>query len=234
MSESVKILVPQGAEYKAVCRGLSRISTPTPTVFAIPVGSEALIKYLHQWIDTEEIRNQTPSQILVMGLCGSLSPRYKAGDIVLYENCIYQDRAGTSLHEKCNSNFTAQLHERLGEKASSVKALTSDSVIWSARQKQQLAQKSTADVVDMEGFTTLSFFNQTNTALAMLRVISDDCNHNIPDLSNTISPSGKIQPLPLAIAMLRQPIAATRLIQGSLKGLKILEKVTKQLFTPPL
>ena len=234
MLENVKILVPQGAEYKAVCRGLSQIHTQTPAVFAIPVGSEALIKYLPQWIHSEQIRNQTPSQILVMGLCGSLNPRYTAGDIVLYENCIYRDKKGTNLIEKCNPNFTTQLYKRLGEKASSVKALTSDSVIWSATQKQQLAQKSTADVVDMEGFTTLSFFNQTNTAVAMLRVISDDCNHNIPDLSKTISPSGNIQPLPLAIAMLRQPIAATRLIQGSLKGLKALEKVTKQLFTPPL
>jgi Phosphorylase superfamily len=244
MSESIQILVPQGAEYKAVCRGLSSISTPrttpsttpNPAVYAIPVGSKALIEYLPQWIESEKIRNQKPSQILVMGLCGSLNPRYTVGDIVLYENCVYHDKVGTSLIEKCSSDYTRELYEHLEKqalpaKASPVKSLTSDSVIWSAKQKQQLAQTSAADVVDMEGFTILSFFNQINIPVAMLRVVSDGCDHDIPDLSNSISPFGKIKPLPLTIAMLRQPIAATRLVQGSLKALNTLEQLTKQLFT---
>jgi Phosphorylase superfamily len=230
MLENLKILVPQGAEYKAVCRGLSRISNPTSKVIAIPVGSKALIQYLPQWINTEEIRNQKPSQILVMGLCGSLNPSYDVGKIVLYSECIYRDKTNTNIIEKCDPNFIAKLNSHLQQKTSLVKALTTDTVICKSKEKQHLFQTSAADVVDMEGFTILSFFNQTDIPVAMLRVVSDGCYHNIPDLSKSISPTGKIQPLPLAIAMLRQPIAATRLINGSLKALKTLEQATKLIF----
>jgi nucleoside phosphorylase len=30
------------------------------------------------------------NSILIMGLCGSLSGKYQVGDIVLYQNCLYQ------------------------------------------------------------------------------------------------------------------------------------------------
>jgi hypothetical protein len=65
----------------------------------------------------------------------------------------------------------------------------------------------------------------------MLRVISDNCHHNIPDLSSALSSDGSLQTLPLAIGLLRQPLAATRLILGALRGLKVLQDVTTSLFT---
>jgi len=40
----------------------------------------------------------------------------------------------------------------------------------------------------------------------MLRVISDDCEHDLPDLTSALSPDGSLQPLPLAIGLLRQPL----------------------------
>jgi hypothetical protein len=48
----------------------------------------------------------------------------------------------------------------------------------------------------------------------MLRVVSDDSKHDIPNLTSAINSDGSLQPLPLAITMIRQPIAATRLIRG--------------------
>jgi hypothetical protein len=60
----------------------------------------------------------------------------------------------------------------------------------------------------------------------MLRVVSDGCDHDIPNLNSGLSSDGSLQPLALAVAMLKQPIAATRLIRGSLQALKVLEQVT--------
>jgi nucleoside phosphorylase len=112
-----------------------------------------------------------------------------------------------------------------------VKSLTSDRVIWSAAEKRYLSEQYGADVVDMEGFAVLEFLSQAGVAIAMLRVISDDCQHDIPDLNSSVSPDGALQPLSLATQMLRQPIAATRLIRGSLKGLKVLQEITTTLFS---
>lgn len=215
------ILVPQGAEYKAVCRGLSGITASIPTVLAIPVGMKPLLKYLQQGQFLT-----LKSRVLVMGICGSLSDRYTVGDIVLYQDCVYQGK-----QQECDRTFTAQLHSSLSEKVSLVNSLTSDRVIWSASEKHRLGETLAADVVDMEGFTALEFFNAAGVAVAMLRIVSDDCQHNIPDLTPAINSDGSLNPLPLAIAMLRQPFAATRLIRGSLTALKVLEQVTNLLFS---
>ncbi|MBE9205973.1 phosphorylase [Nostoc sp. LEGE 06077] len=215
------ILVPQGAEYQAVCRGLRRSKGLRPTVLSIPVGIQPLTKYLQQW----EQQKQSPSKVLVMGLCGSLRQRYAVGDVVLYQHCTYQRQV-----QECDRTFTAQLYSRLHQQVSLVKGLTSDRVIWSAREKSSLGETSDSDVVDMESFVALQFFQQMGVAITVLRVISDDCQHDIPDLTPAISADGSLQTLPLAWGLISQPIAATRLIRGSLQGLKVLEKAIQSLF----
>lgn len=222
-------MVPQGAEYKAVCRGLSRISTQTPKVLPIPVGIKPLTEYLQQLPKNEYFLNISQPRVLVMGLCGSLTKKYTVGDIVLYQDCIYQGNL-----QKCENSLTTQIYSKLSTQNSAlnvVQGLTSDRVIWSAKEKLNLGEISGADVVDMEGFAALNFSNQNQVAVAMLRVVSDNCEHDIPDLTTAFNSDGLLQPIPLALGLLRQPVAATRLIWGSLRGLKVLEQVTKSLFS---
>ncbi|WP_292707475.1 MULTISPECIES: phosphorylase [unclassified Nostoc] len=232
------ILVAQGAEYKAVCRGLSGVTGSIPRVAAIPVGMKPLLKYLHASPENGQLM-VPKSRVLIMGICGSLSDRYKVGDIVLYQDCVYQGK-----RLECDRTFTAQLHSPLPitpypqrgphlphSLPNLVKSMTSDRMIWSAAEKRHLGETLTADVVDMEGFTALEFFKASRVSVAMLRVVSDDCQHDIPDLTSAINSDGSLNPFPLAIAMLRQPLAATRLIRGSLTALKVLEQVTNLLFS---
>jgi nucleoside phosphorylase len=94
-----------------------------------------------------------------------------------------------------------------------------------AVEKAHLAQTYNADVVDMEGYIALQFLSQFGIAVAMVRVVSDDCQHDLPDLSNAFDAAGSLQPFPLALAMLRRPIAAIQLIQGSWQGLTQLTNV---------
>jgi Phosphorylase superfamily len=213
------IIVPQGAEYKAVCRGLSRVTRSQPKVLAIPVGMQPLRQYL------EKIPHDPENRVLMMGLCGSLNQRYTVGDIVLYQQCLFQENL-----QECDRLFTADIHTQIGDHVSFVKGLTSDRVIWSAAEKRDLGKISGADVVDMEGFTALEFFQQIGVSVAILRVVSDDAADDIPNLTSAISPDGSLQVLPLAWQLLCQPIAATRLIRGSLRGLKVLTEITQLLF----
>lgn len=118
------ILVPQGAEYKAVCRGLSRITTKKPTVIPIPVGSPALSRYLQNCQD--KLWNPQ-TKVLVMGLCGSLRDRILVGDIVLYSECVYETKV-----QQCDRSFTAQLYAHLQDKVSLVKGMSCDRVVCSS------------------------------------------------------------------------------------------------------
>ncbi|MBD2206231.1 phosphorylase [Calothrix sp. FACHB-1219] len=237
MPNAPLILVPQGAEYQAVCRGLNRVTITKPNIIPIPVGIKPLTTYLHKLQADGIFSNQPQLRILLMGLCGSLSPNYPVGKIVLYENCIYQgkvqecDAYGNPFGERA---FTVQMRSQLNSQLTLVKGLTSDRVICSATEKRQLGETLGADVVDMEGFAALEFFNSLGVAVAILRVVSDDCHHDIPDLTSAISPDGSLRPLPLAMTFIKQPIAAIRLIRGSLQGLKVLEEVSKKILIPHL
>lgn len=209
------IFVPQGAEYEAVCRGLRGVNGVKPSVQAVPVGVQPLQRYLQNL-------PQKPERALLMGLCGSLNPRLAVGDVVLYQGCFYQDDLLL-----CAADLTTEIYSHIPQKVNFVKGLTSDRLIHSSTEKLHLAKTSGADVVDMEGFAACQLIPN----LAILRVVSDDCHHDIPDLSHTISSDGKLQYLPLFWQFIRQPVAASRLIRGSLIGLGVLEEVVRSLFS---
>lgn len=207
------ILVPQGAEYQAVCQGIQSCIHP-PKVVSIPVGIAPVMHFLkqNQWQDDSSV-------IIVMGLCGSLSPHYQIGDGVIYQACV--DDSGKVLN--CDRALSQRLQARL--QVSSVKAFTSDRVVWSAAEKQALAQTHQAAVVDMEGIAVLS---TVKAPIAMVRVISDDAQSDLPDVTSAIDTDGTLQPIPLAIAMVRHPIGAVRLIRGSLAGLHRLRSLAQE------
>lgn len=225
------ILVPKGPEYKAVCQGLSRANGSTPLVIPIPIGPQPLTEYLEKLLQAGHFLNRPQPRVLLMGLCGSLTPRYQVGDVVLYQSCVYKSNAFTPLVQPCAAELTTMLDNHLQERVSLVTALTSDRLIYSACEKRHLSQLYGADVVDMEGFAALEVLSRSGVAVAMLRAISDDCNYNLPDLSSALSPDGSLQSLPLAIGLIRQPIAAARLIRGALRGLKVLREITTLLFS---
>ncbi|KAF3891327.1 phosphorylase [Tolypothrix bouteillei VB521301] len=229
------ILVPQGAEYKSVCKGLKRVAVPKPTVFPIPMGTSALKNYLKTW--QQSVRLHPHSRVLLMGLCGSLSAQYNVSDIVVYRSCIFslktenQEFPPSVSQLSCHPELTATLLNKLAtKKAFTGVGLTSDRLIYSANEKMHLGQTYNANVVDMEGFVALEHLSQLGIAVGMVRVVSDDVRYDIPNLTNALNSDGSLQPLPLAMGLLREPIAATRLIVGSLKGLQVLQEVTTALF----
>lgn len=222
------ILVPQGAEYQAVCRGLNQVKQTVPIVLPLPIGPKPVLRHL------ETLQRQgffaVPSlQVLVMGLGGGLTTDRAVGEIVLAQNCLYYPDSGVPLSQSFDPDVTAWLFDRLATRAYLGNGVTSDRLIWSVTEKADLHQKSGADVVDMEGFAALKTLSKAK--VAMVRVVSDGCHHNLPDVTSALSPEGSLHPLPLAIGLLRQPIASARLIVGSLKGLRVLQSVTTALFS---
>jgi hypothetical protein len=220
------LLVPQGAEYATVCRGLQRCSGPLPLVQALPVGPLAVSRYLQNWVPVAA-ESGSPKRVLLMGLCGSLNGNLRVGQRALYQSCSLN---GDTEAQIFDVELATALYRALEPQIQWVNGLTSDRIICSAQEKQHLAQATGADVVDMEGYATLQALTPAGIAVAMLRVVSDDCHYDLPDLNPAIDATGTLQPLPLALGMLRQPIAAIRLIRGSLQGLQQLETLTYQLF----
>ncbi|WP_159786520.1 phosphorylase [Sodalinema gerasimenkoae] len=211
------IFVPQGPEYQAV----KRAELPIPIV-AIPAGLTAVEATLRRWRSQQPYR--CAQRVLVMGLGGSLIPQLHPGDVVLCDRCLSPQ--GES--QAADGPLLEQLHhlyQSQGQPLPQYSAYSSDRILHLAQQKQDLAQTSGAAVVEMEGWAIWQAFPQA----AMIRVISDDCRQDLPDISKAIAPNGKLKPLALTHAFLKQPAAAINLIRGSLQGLSQLTQTAHQL-----
>lgn len=214
------IVVPQGAEYQAICRGLKSTNLENIQVIAIPIGagqSDRILSYYSKTIDNA-------TGILIAGLSGSLSATHTVGDSVLIGQC--QDWQHRQV------NLDRQLSEAIEQKLSlsSVTALTSNRIITQSQEKLLLARQYSAAIVEMEGYDYITALQKRGKKLAMLRTISDDLKSNLPDLNRAIDHQGNLNYLPMAIAFIRQPIAAANLIRGSWTGLNRLEQIIARLF----
>ena len=218
------IVVPQGAEYQAVYRGLPKSCLDKIQIITISMGTENVPQVLASYA-----RQLSQAQkVLIIGLCGSLSHLYNVGDAILVKSC--QDLADNQID--LDLELTSKIQDIIS--VDIVAGLTSDRIITQAREKQQLALQHSLSIVEMEGYGYVKDLQQQGLAVAMIRVVSDGLQGDIPDLSNAIDHQGKIKTMAMAISFIKQPLAALRLIRGSLTGLKVLEKVTAKLFDSKL
>ncbi len=202
------ILVPQGREYESVKKGIRGSSIQ---VIPIPMG-KACVNFL-------ENLNLAQESILLMGVAGSLSEQLRVGDVVSYQSCVLLMREQEHISPKlgCSSGFSNTI--------TPVKGLTTDTIVCSWDQKKILSQY--AQVVDMESYHLLEFYQ--DRSVTILRVISDNIQQNLPNLNSAINSQGEIKKLSLALAMLREPQASMHLINSSLKSLKKLESLAREI-----
>ena len=221
------ILVPQGMEYKAVCQGMDK-NRSNIKIIAIPAGIEPLTKFLQQWQQTPNFLNKVPQGLILMGLGGSLSLNYAVGDVILCQECALMDDSQESKGQ-CNQFLTESLFKQLRNSTFIGKGITSDRVICSAKEKLLLGQKYQADMVDMEGYALLNWSQKLGIPVAMIRVISDGCQQDLPDLTEAFKEDGSLQPLILVRQMLRNPSNSIHLIRSSLKSLRVLREVANKI-----
>jgi Phosphorylase superfamily len=211
------VLVPKGAEYRAVCRGIGTRKDLPASIVPMPIGSRGLRQFLAHWQQSPEFLNKPGGKIVLLGLAGSLSDRYGIGDAVIYQGCAGENGSYLS----CGAEITAEIAQSTGYPT--VRGWTSDRVIGSAQEKAAIAQRTGCEVVDMEGAIVLEVLAGCNVAI--VRVISDGVGQNLPDLERAIDDRGDLQPLSLAVALCSRPSAAFSLIRGSLRGLQTLQEV---------
>lgn len=105
-----------------------------------------------------------------------------------------------------------------------MRGVTSDRVLTTVQEKQAFV--SLGEVVDMEGSAIAQVFPGKTS---MLRVVSDDAAQDLPDLGGAIDEAGRLQALPMAWAMMRQPSRSLALVRGSLMALRRLERLAEEI-----
>lgn len=273
---SIVILVPFGAELRAVQRGLKATSTrqipvtssitspiTSPiTVIGIPAG-KAVRSFLQREIQHKtqhEIRHETQhktqqdvvqdwatvTEVIVMGLCGGLSDSVTIGQVGYYLSCQFHPKLlkASPLETQHMPENDRKLHHQewnhdrdnqpqinlellsLLQKTQPIaqwRGLTIDQVVTTEQEKRSLHSQTHCDVVDMESAWISSLMRDRGIGVTVVRVVSDAVTGDLPDLSQAFDSRGHLRPFPLALALLRRPIAALRLIRGSIVALRQLE-----------
>jgi hypothetical protein len=230
MSDSILvdvILVPAGFEYFVVRSSIVARYPTAPTVIPIPMGPGPLVHHLQHLLD-DGLLFKPASRILLMGLGGGLSTELRVGDGMLMEECGFCLDHPIIEWLPCARDFLEVLSFCLADLPRG-RMLTTSTIICNSSDKQQLRSHTLADVVDMEGFPALKILSEAGHHVAILRVISDDCHHDLPNLSSVVSSSGALSIFPLVCAFLRRPQDSFRFILGSLAGLRSLGRLATQL-----
>lgn len=213
--DNLIILVCQGSEFTTVSNGLKGTILENK-IRKIPMGINAVNQFLPSF-------NVVEKSILVIGLGGSLSPEYQVGDIVIYDSCSYLSQEGKKEIRYCNQELNNKLHQTLNLPL--IKGFTSDKLINSSVEKQELRQTIKADVVDMESFAIINKYSSVN----VIRVISDNYDDNLPNLNTAITEDGSLDNLKMFKCFIYEPIKAYYLIKNSLISLKVLGKFSQNL-----
>lgn len=220
------ILVVKGAELRAVQGGLAAAAGADPELVPLPIGPGPVRRLLGGWRPP----TQRPA-VLVAGLCGGLSPWLGVGDSVVYRSCLRAAAGGDPERLDCDRALTAEIKRRLGPSTRLVSSVTRSRPVVSAAEKKRLAAQWPVDVVDMEGFAVLQALAPQGARVAMLRVVSDDSRHDLPDISAALSPEGELLLVPLCLGLLRRPLSALLLIRGYSLGLRVLGRAVTRIMT---
>jgi len=200
------ILVPRGAEAAAVRRARphARVLDLTPGVFA-----------------AAELPAFDPGErVLVTGVCGGLW-RLRAGDVAIYGR-VSDANASADLDPAVVDELTSALPN-----AVVANACTTRRVVTRVDARTALAQRYNADVVDMEGTHLAAALAAQGVRFGMVRVVSDDAARDLPPIDDALDAAGRIQPLPIALAFARAPLAAFSFVRNVGGALSVLTEVVR-------
>jgi len=197
---SPTLLVPQGAEERAVRR-----AAPSARIVTLRAGIAAA-RALPAGLD---------GPLVLIGLCGALAP-LPVGSIVVCE--IAGDPVGTVSFDDAPS--VSGRH---------VRAFTAEHVITRASEKIALAARWGADIVEMEGTHVARALALRSLRCAMVRVVSDGNETDLPPLERAFDADGNLRPAAVALALASDPLAAARFVADVRRALRVLGEVARTL-----
>src|SRR4030088_705293 len=125
-------------EEYAVRAGLKRARSAIP-VLPIAMGSSCSLETLAPLLCRSHIK-----QVLLIGVCGLLSPAFRSGDVLLYDRVRTQANAFVSV----DGRLTASVAACLPQAKTKIGALTWPRIVTAADEKVQLGQRYGIDAVD--------------------------------------------------------------------------------------
>lgn len=238
------IFAATGAEAGALKRAFKTLSFGMPAKGAIDQSHEDCMPSLHiTGIGPQAARkcalavrdslrsDENPGTVIIIGVCGSLSPKLPEEEIVLYRSCL---GAGQKQVLHCSEALIHCLSQRLvscGVTHALVRGLTSGRIATTQSEKLQLAERG-AEVVDMESYPILETMIPAGVSCAILRVVSDSRDREFPDFNPALRADGKVDKLAAAGIACRSPLKTIRWAWSGQKAIRKLQLALRVALDP--
>jgi nucleoside phosphorylase len=174
-----------------------------------------------------------PDAVLVIGLCGGLSPSLPERQIVAYSECRSTDPCEPVL--ACSPALTDAILRRLESSAVScerVSGLTSPRIATSRTERLALSD-SGAVVVDMESYPIMKAAAAAGIPAAVLRVVADSIDRDLPDLNRALDDQGGLDGRKALKVALGSPLKTARLLGANKRAVEDLGKALEAVLPSP-
>lgn len=177
---------------------------------------------LSAWINQDGFQKASegrPGAVLVIGLCGGLTQSLPESRLVLYTNCL-SSAGGPPLD--CAPAITSRLAQLLGSGGMTcerVVGITSPRIAVTRADKLTLAA-SGAGVVDMESYEFLAAAARASVRAAVLRVVSDSVDSNLPNFNNALNADGALDGGKALRVALGSPVQTFRLLAQNKRAMR--------------
>lgn len=168
--------------------------------------------------------------VVAAGIGGALAPTLAVGDVVVGTGVLTPDKPRCP----CCPAATAQLAARLTAAGWTVHQgdhLTVPYVVCRAAEKRRLHAQTGAWVVDMESYAVAQAAVAYELPLLLLRIISDDAHHDLPDLNAGFDADYQVRPLAMAALLAASPVASIQFLSNLRRALRELRRVVRVGFT---
>jgi nucleoside phosphorylase len=171
---------------------------------------------------------EKPDAILVIGLCGGLAESLPLQRIVAYTQCLSaSSNKAPSL--QCSPVLTEAVLRSLqqhGIAAETTIGITSPRIATTKTDRLALAH-SGASAVDMESYPILAAAARVGIPAAVLRVVSDSPDTQIPDFNSALDAKGALEGRKALWIALGSPLETYRLLTSNKRAMEHLAPAVK-------
>ena len=176
-------------------------------------------------VSTAPTALRRPDAVVVVGICGSLTPSIAEGEVNVYSECLSTEKDATRL--RCTAPLVKRITSLLSDKGISCRpavGISSERVATTKSEKLTLA-KSGADLVDMESYEIVAAAGQAALPVVVIRVVSDSLDRRLPDFNLVLQENGEINSLSLLKVAIGSPILTVKVLAASRRALEKLKTV---------
>jgi nucleoside phosphorylase len=174
-----------------------------------------------------------PDAVLTIGLCGGLTASLPETRVVAYTECKSVEGAKPLL--RCSpaavDSFT-ELLKRSNIHCDPVVGITSTRIATNPPQRLALAQLGAA-TVDMESYSILETAASAGIPAAVLRVVSDAVDRDLPDFNLALNDDGSLDGRKALRIALASPLLTVRMLLANMRAMRQLGKALEIILKAP-